>query len=143
MMGSETDVIIIEPIDSLLQNSYDGIGTSENNGSEFSFDSVDLLRYHLHKISLNRGGSYIESLKWLKDKRATKNPKNKKDDKCFQYAITAALNRQNIENHPEKVSKTKPFIDKYNWKDIKFPSNQEHMKKFERDNCSEYIICTP
>ena len=27
-------------------------------GSEFFFDSVDLLHYKCHKISLNRGGSY-------------------------------------------------------------------------------------
>ena len=51
------------------------------------FDSVDLLCY---KISLNREGSYIDSPKWLKNKKATINPQNN-DDKCFQYAITAAL----------------------------------------------------
>ena len=35
-------------------------------GSEFVFDSIDLLHYNLHKISLNRGGSYIDYPKWLK-----------------------------------------------------------------------------
>ena len=30
-------------------------------GSEFVFDSVDLLEYKLNKISLNRGASYIDS----------------------------------------------------------------------------------
>ena len=38
---------------------------------EFTFDSVDLLHYNLHKISLNRGGSYTGFLKWLKNKKAT------------------------------------------------------------------------
>ena len=38
--------------------------------------------WNLNKISLNRGGSYIDSPKWLKNKNATINPKNK-DDKCF------------------------------------------------------------
>ena len=33
-------------------------------GSEFVFGSVDQLYYKLHKISLNCGGSYIDSLKW-------------------------------------------------------------------------------
>ena len=32
-------------------------------GNEFVFDSVDLLYNKLHKISLNRGGSYIDSSK--------------------------------------------------------------------------------
>ena len=35
-------------------------------GSEFVFDSVDLLHYILHKISLNKIGSYIDSSRWLK-----------------------------------------------------------------------------
>ena len=37
-------------------------------GTGFVFDSVDLLRYNLHKISLNKGGSYIDSPEWLKIK---------------------------------------------------------------------------
>ena len=37
------------------------------------------------------------------------NPKNKVV-KCFQYAVTVALNHKNIENDPEKISKIKPFI---------------------------------
>ena len=62
-------------------------------GSEFIFDSVDALHYNLNKVSLNRGGSYIDSPKWLKSKKATINPKNM-DDKCFQYALTVALNHE-------------------------------------------------
>ena len=39
--------------------------------SEFVFDSVDLLYYKLHRISLNRGGPCKDSPKWLKNKKAT------------------------------------------------------------------------
>ena len=49
--------------------------------------------------------------------------------KCFQYSITAALNHQNIENHPERISNIKPFIDKYNWKGIDFPAGIKDCKK--------------
>ena len=45
-------------------------------GSSFTFERIDLLEYHLHKISLNRGSSYIESPEWLKNKGGTINPKN-------------------------------------------------------------------
>ena len=38
-------------------------------GSQFGFDSIDLLCYKFHEISLNRGGSYIDSPKWLKTKK--------------------------------------------------------------------------
>ena len=97
-------------------------------GSEFVFDSVDLLLYKLHKISLNRGGSYIDSPKWLKNKKATIKPKNK-DEKYFQYALTVALNYQNIKKDPQKISKIKPFIDQHNCKEIDFPSHKKILEK--------------
>ena len=62
---------------------------------ESVFDIVGLLYHKLHKISVNRGESYIDSSEWLKNKKATINPKNKHDE-CFQYATTVALNHQYI-----------------------------------------------
>ena len=75
--------------------------------SKFVFENVELLHYKFHKISLNRGGSYVDSPEWLKNKKATINPKNN-DEKCFQYALTVALNYQNIKNNPERITKIKP-----------------------------------
>ena len=106
-----------------MQRYQDGLEESVK-GSEFIFDSVDLLYYDLNKISLNRGGSYIVSPEWLKRKKATINLKNN-DDKCFQYTSIVALNYQNIKNNPERISKIKPFIDQYYWKEIDFPSNKK------------------
>ena len=56
--------------------------------------------YSFNKTSIYRDGTYIDSPKWLKDKKSTINPKNN-DDKCFQYAVTLALNLDIIDNHPE------------------------------------------
>ena len=103
------------------------------SGSEFVFDGVNELYYELNTISLNRGGSYIDSLKWIKNKKATINKKNK-DDKCFQYALTVALNYEQVKEHPEIISKIKPFIDKYSWKEIDFPSHSKVWEKFESNN---------
>ena len=50
--------------------------------SNHFYNGVGLLYHKLHKISLNRGGSYIDSPKWLKIKKAIINPKNS-DEKCF------------------------------------------------------------
>ena len=58
---------------------------------------------------------YRFSTKWLKNIKATINPKNN-DGKCFQYAVTVALNYQNIKYNPEKLSKSELFINQYNWK---------------------------
>ena len=41
---------------------------------------------------------------------------------------------QNIENHPERISNIKPFINQYNWKGIDFPAGIKDWKKFEKNN---------
>ena len=89
--------------------------------------------YKLHKISLNRGGSYTDSPKWLKNKKATINPKNH-DDKCFQYAITVALNHEQIKKDTQRITKIKPFIDEYNLKEIDFQSHKKDWNEFETNN---------
>ena len=81
-------------------------------GSEFVFDSVDLLYYELHKINLNRSGSDIHSPKWLKNKKATINPKNN-DGKCFQYVVAVVSGHKQIKSHPERLSSIKAFVDQH------------------------------
>ena len=84
MINDETDKVIKELFESLkktFQNNLELI-----KGSKFVFSDVDLLYYKCHKINLHRGGSYIDSPDWLKNKKATINPINKRDNKCFQYA---------------------------------------------------------
>ena len=49
-----------------------------------------------HKVSLNRGRSFIDSRNWIKNKKTIINPINKKENKCFQYAVTVALNHEEI-----------------------------------------------
>ena len=99
-------------------------------GSDFIFESVDLLSYNFHKLSLKRGKSYAKSPEWIINKRATINPKDK-DNKCFQYSVTVALNHQNIENDPERISNIIPFISQYNWKGIDFSGGIKDWKTFE------------
>ena len=132
IMGSETDDLIDELFKSFLQRYQKKLENSMN-GSEFVFNSVDLLYYHLQKISLKRGESNKDSPEWLKNKGATINPKNK-DNECFKHAITVALNHQSIKKDPQRISKIKPFIDQYKWKGIEFPSHSKDWKKFEQNN---------
>ena len=88
-------------------NNYQKEEIVLRNGSNFVFESVDLLSYHLYKRSLKRGKSYVKTPEWILNKRATINPKNK-DNNCFQYSITVPLNHQNIQNYPDIISNFKP-----------------------------------
>ena len=69
----------------------------------------------------------------MKNKKATLNPKNK-DNECFKYAITVALNHKETKKDPQRISKIKSFINKYNWKDIEFPSHPKDWKKIEQND---------
>ena len=111
-------------------------------GSEFVFDNADSLSYKLQRISLNRGGSYIDSPKWLKNKKATIDLKNN-DGKCFQYAITVALNHEKIKNDPQRITKIKPFIDQYNWKEINFPSHKKDWNEKNNKTIALNILYVP
>ena len=60
MTGYGTDEIIEELLESLLQKHQEGF-EERMRGSDFTFDSIGLLYYKFHKISLNRARSYIGS----------------------------------------------------------------------------------
>ena len=101
-------------------------------GSEFVFDYVQLLYYKCHKINPNRGGSYINSPDWIKNKKATINPINKKDNKYFQYTVTVALNHEEIGKTPKKITKIKAFDNKYKWEGRNFPSEKDDWKNLRK-----------
>ena len=96
MMGFNTNEIIGNLFNSILRRYQGGLQVSMR-GSEFLFDYVESLNYVFHKIDVKRSGSYIETPYWIKKKKATINVEND-DDKCFQYAVTIALNYDKIKN---------------------------------------------
>ena len=59
MSGTDTSDAIKELIDSFTKRYQEGLET-KMKGSSYIFERVDLLEYILHKISLNRGSSYID-----------------------------------------------------------------------------------
>ena len=126
MIGIEAEDITNELFNTFNKRYQEGLETK--------IERINSLEYHFHKISLNRGSSNIKSLKWIKNKGVTINPKNTKNNKCFQYAIIAALNHQNIDHHPERISKLIPFIDNYDWTEIEFPAHSKDWRKFECNN---------
>ena len=60
--------------------------------SDFIIDCVHLLYYKCHKIYFKRWESYLDSPDWIKNKKATRKPINKKKKKCFQCTAAVTLN---------------------------------------------------
>ena len=92
-----------------LKNRYQN-NLESIKGGGFVFDHVQLLYCKCHKINPNRGGSYRYSPDWIRSKKAPINPINKKDNQCFQYTVTVALNHEEIKKDPRRITKIKPLI---------------------------------
>ena len=111
--GFSTAMVVDGLLKSFLEDYQFSLRTKMKK-SNLVYDRVRAFYDILRKISINRGGgSYSDSPDWIKNKKATINPKNKNVDKCMQYAIVTALNYEKIDNHPERISKIKFFINKY------------------------------
>ena len=100
MINDKSDKIIEKFFD-LLKNRYQS-NLESMKSSEFVFDYVHLQYYKCHKINTNRGGS----------KKAT---------------VTVALYHEKIRKNPERITRIKPFINKYK-------SEKEDWKRFENNN---------
>ena len=69
------------------------------------------------------------------DKKQKSNNKSKnEDDKCFEYTETVALNYDETEWNPERISNVKLFINKYNWEGINYQSKLDDWKRFQKNN---------
>ena len=53
---------------------------------------------------------------------------------CNNITVTVALNHEEIGKHPERITKIKSFINKYNWEGINYPTKKNNWKKFEKNN---------
>ena len=93
--------IIEERFQSLLSRYQIGLETSMRH-INFISDCVHLLFYKCYKINFKHGGSYIDYPDWTKDKKATINPMDKNDNKCFQHAVTVTLNYEESKKNRKK-----------------------------------------
>ena len=64
-------------------------------------------------------------------------------DNYLENALNEALNYPNIKKDPQRISKIKSYISKYNREGIEFPAGSKGWKEFEqnsitqkKDNCS-------
>ena len=49
------------------------------------------------------------------------------------------MDHEDIGKYPEKITKIKPFIDKYKWKGTNYPSEKDDWKKIEKDNLTNAL----
>ena len=123
MSHDKADKVIEELFESLL-STYQIVLKTSMKSSNLIFDCLNLLHQKYHKINLNHCGLYIDS--------TTRNLVD--DDKFFQYAATVPLKHEEKGIGSQRISKIKPFINKYNWKVINYSSGKDDWRKFDKNN---------
>ena len=110
------DEIVLEMINNIKYQ----IGNHSLLNSRFIFEEVLYMDINIHQLNLTRGSSYLPLPEWLARKKAIINPKNEYQE-CFKWAVIVALEFQNIESHPERISNLIKFSNKYDWSGLGFP----------------------
>ena len=96
------------------------------SGSDFVFESAELMDYKLHRVRLRRDESYIKFPEWLLNKEATINPKNRNNDECLRWSTISALNYNEIE--------FENIFWKIKHEDKDLSSHQGDWENFEQNN---------
>ena len=125
-------------IEELLERMFAHIKTQTENPkfpeSGFTLDHIMHLYINFHKLALTRGSSYIQVPEWIAKKKAVLNPQNRDDEECFKWAVIASLHHEEIDSHPERITKLQRYENQYNWGGLKFPVAVNKIDKFEKNN---------
>ena len=101
------------------------------DGSDWVLKEAVQLEIHTVEFNPTKGSSYIDLPKWIKDKKAIINIKNK-DDKCFLWCILRYLYPK--EKDAEWIGDLKKYENSLNTKGITFPISKNDINKFENLN---------
>ena len=79
----DTNGVIDELFNTFFERYQKGLETKMTDSSYF-FEKLESLQYHLHKVTLKPGSSYIPRLAWINNKKCTIIPHNINDNDSFQ-----------------------------------------------------------
>ena len=133
---SKTEVILdATDVRELYRNASDKIMESMTNfqmqGSNWKFKRVVNLDINTAEYKPLRGSSYIPLPDDLAKKEAIINMQNK-DDQCFKWCITRALNPVNRDS--QRTTKIlRKQSENLNWTNINFPVRLSDIDKFEKN----------
>ena len=122
-------------IEKLVQKCFgkilNDIEDFSSNGSGWYFKEVLRLEVDTVKYNPTKGSSYIDLPKWIKNKQAIINIKNR-DDKCFLWSILRHLYPK--EKNPQYLKDLRKYEFSLNTNGITFPMKIKDISKFEKLN---------
>ena len=122
-----------EIVNAMISHMAQQIENPALSDSKFLFDEVLQMDVNFHRLNLTRESSYLPLPEWLPHKKAIINPHNE-DLECFKWAVIAATRWEEIDSHPDCITKLKRFETDFDWTGVGFPVSFRTIKRFESQN---------
>ena len=118
----------------MMEKVKESMSNYMREGSGWTFGHIESLEIHLNHFKPLKGGSFIPTPSVLAKKKAIINVKNK-DDRCFQWAVLAALHHEEVDQkNSNRVAQYKKWEGELKFEGIEFPVSLRAIDKFERQN---------
>jgi hypothetical protein len=116
----------------MKQKMLEALAKFQKEGSGWRLHSIKGVEIRIVKFGPLEGSGYSKLPAFLEKKKAIINMQNK-DNMCFKWAITRALNP--VVDNPHRVTKElKEQAEKYDWDGITFPSKVKDISIREKIN---------
>jgi hypothetical protein len=103
----------------------------EAEKSGWKFHSISDVVVSISKYVPLKNGSYLPLPALINNKKCCINIKND-DDRCLMYCVLYHIHQKEILKDADRVSKYKPFLNEFNWSNIKFPVSLNDISKVEK-----------
>ena len=120
-----------EIVNTMITHMAQQIENLALSDSKFVFDEVVRMDVDFHQLNRTRGSSYLPE--WLARKKVIINP-HSKDLECCKWAVIAATRWEEINSHPEQITKLKRFETDFSWTGVGFSVSFRTIKRFESQN---------
>lgn len=132
ILAPDDDEDVDHGINNAFQKMFKSFDEFIRKGSNWTLKKVDSLELHTASYKAIGGKAYFPLPRALAVSKAIINVQNKKDEKCFLYAVLASLHPAS--HHMERVGRYKKYKHEIDMKGIKYPVHPSNMSKFERQN---------
>ncbi|KAF4529361.1 hypothetical protein B566_EDAN017373, partial [Ephemera danica] len=133
---SNVEIYLGTPIDETITDMFEKIkqkfGERLLDGSGCKLANIEKLQIRTSKNNPLRASSYLKLPDFISRGLAIINPYNVNDNECFKWS---SLQRP----HPERTGYLLPYVERFDWTGVKFPSTLKDVRKFEIKNPSVSI----
>ncbi len=121
-----------ETYDEIRDRMLENLSKFQRNGSGWRLKNIYGLEISVTKFDPLSGSGYSKLPTCIAKKNIVINMKNK-DNQCFKWAVTRALNP--ADGNPNRITnELREQTKKYNWEGITFPTSLKEIKVWEGNN---------